>query len=368
MKGKDMKNKTIIKIIIAAVAVLLVGVLAFVVVTKIQDSKNPDAEDSELVAPSVAVPGADNVGNDADNAQSWNENATLVNGADEQTTAPEMPDEKPGEVETLADAQEIDTADLAVADRVTLVINARHKLSADYVPHLEETVTGSGVYLEAQAAEAFMEMYKAALGQGLTLTPYSGYVSFDRQQSKYDNLTKQYVEMGYSEAEAQALAARKILPAGCSEHNAGLAVDLGSNTADFEDTAEYKWLVKNAAKYGFIERYTDEFEDETGVDAAAWHWRYVGSAAMAEAINESDMSFEEWMYYEYPDWENPEEAEEDTTEALTDDAETDEEENTVEDADEEDTAAEDAEEEDTEFVEGVPEEEATTVVIDLDEQ
>ncbi len=351
-----MDKKVIIKILIAVVAVALVGVLAFFVVTKFTDDDDTVAADSELVAPSVTVPGGNNAENAADGAQSWNENETLVQGIEVQTTAPEMPDELPGEVETLAEAEIIDTADITKKERVQLVINAENKLPAEYVPHLEETVTGSGVYLERQAAEAFMEMYKAALGQGLTLTPYSGYVSFDRQQSKYDALVKTYQDMGYSEAEAQALAARKVLPAGCSEHNAGLAVDLGSNTADFKDTAEYKWLVKNAANFGFIERYTEDFEDETGVEAAPWHWRYVGSAAMAEAINDSDMSFEEWMYYEYPYWEDPEATEEDATEETTEAAT---------ESDEEDTSDADAEE-DTTSVEGVPEEEATTVVIDLD--
>ena len=354
-----MKKNTIIKILIAAIAVVLVGVLAFFVVTKVVGGNEPTTEDSELVAPSVTVPGGNNAGNEAENTQSWNENETLVQGIEVQTTAPEMPDEQPGEVETLAEPETIDIAELAVKDRALLVINVWHKLPAEYVPHLEETVNGSGIYLERKAAEAFMEMYKAALSQGLTLTPYSGYASFDRQQSRYNDLVEEYADMGYSEAEAQALAARKILPAGCSEHNAGLAVDLGSNTADFEDTAEYKWLVKNAAKYGFIERYTADSEDETGVEAAPWHWRYVGSAAMAEAINESDLSFEEWMYYEYPYWEDPEATEESTT--LADD-----------DSESADETDKDETEEDTTAVAGEPmeepdEEEATTVVYDLDE-
>ena len=266
-----MKNNLIIKIIIAAVAVILVGVLAFGVVTKVINGEESTTISSELVAPSVTVPGG-NAEGDADSNRTWGENETLVNEIEMQTTEPDMPDVKPGEVETLGEPEVIDTAELAVKDRALLVINVQNKLSREYVPHLEETVNASGIYLERAAAEAFMEMYVAALGQGVTLTPYSGYVSFDRQQAKYDNLVEKYADMGYSEKEAQALAAKKILPAGCSEHNAGLAIDMGSNNADFASTPEYKWLVKNAAKYGFIERYTSANEDETGVEAAPWHW------------------------------------------------------------------------------------------------
>lgn len=307
-----MKN-TIIKVIIIVAAVLAVGAIAFAVSTKVLSSEEPTTQSSELVAPAVGVPTGSNAENEADATQSWNETETLVHGIDIETTAPELPDEQPGEVETLADAQTIDVTDLSESDRVLLVLNAENKLPSEYVPHLEETVLESGIYLEAAAAEAFMEMYKAALGQGLTLTPNSGYVSFDRQQKRYEDLVDKYADMGYSEKEAQSLAARKILPAGCSEHNAGLAVDFGSNNASFADTAEYKWLVRNAAKYGFIERYTAEGEDETGVEAAPWHWRYVGSAAIAEAINESGLTFEEWMDSEYPYWESPEEESEEAT-------------------------------------------------------
>lgn len=355
-----MNKNILIKILIAAVVVVLVGVIAFFVVNKVVGGEEPTTLSSELVAPSVTVPGGDNAANEADSTQAWNETETLVQGIEMQSTTPERPDEQPGEVETLADPEMIDTADLAVKDRVLLVINLQNKLSAEYVPHLEETVNDSGVFLEAQAAEAFMEMYKAALGQGLTLTPYSGYVSFDRQQSRYNTLVEEYTDMGYSEKEAQALAARKILPAGCSEHNAGLAVDLGSNRADFTDSAEYKWLVKNAAKYGFIERYTAGNEDETGVEAAPWHWRYVGSAAMAEAINDSGLSFEEWMEDEYPYWEEPE-ATEESTSLADDETVTDEDEENIE-SDDETTSAEDA----TEELE--TEEEIEGVIIDLDEQ
>ena len=353
-----MNKSNIVKIMIAVAVVLVVAAVGVLIGTKVIGGDESTTISSELVAPSVAMPSGENAENQGNAGQSWNEGETLVQGIQVETTSPEMPDEQPGEVETLAAPETIDTSDITKKERVLLVLNAENRLPAEYVPHLEETVTGSGIYLEREAAAAFMEMYKAALGQGLTLTPYSGYVSFDRQQSKFNALVKTYQDMGYSEKEAEALAARKILPVGCSEHNAGLAVDLGSNTDDFKNTAEYKWLVKNAAKYGFIERYTEELEDETGVDAAPWHWRYVGSAAIAEAINESDMSFEEWMYYEYPDWEDPEATEEATT--LEEDA-------TEADADAE-SIDEEATADSAEDKEDTTEEEATTVVIDLDAQ
>lgn len=300
-----MKNNNHLKIIIAVVAVLVVAIAAVTVTTKVINSEEPTTQSSELVSPSVNVP----TGNNAESAgsnDSWNETETLVQGIEIETTALKMPDELPGEVETLGEARLIDVADLDVDDRPLLVLNAENRISAEYLPHLEEAVAGSGIYLEEAAAEAFMQMYTAAMGQGVQLTPVAGYVSIARQQKQFDTLADEYVSMGYSQAEAEALAARKILPPACSEHNAGLAVDFAGTHEEFKNSAAYKWLVRNAADYGFIERYTSDFESDTGVEANATHWRYVGSAALANDILESGLCFEEWMDYEHPYWDEPE--------------------------------------------------------------
>ena len=62
----------------------------------------------------------------------------------------------------------------------------------------------------------------------------------------------------------------------------------------FEDTAEFKWLQKNAADYGFIMRYPEDKQDITKVIYEPWHWRYVG-VETAKALNESGQVLEEYM-------------------------------------------------------------------------
>ena len=44
----------------------------------------------------------------------------------------------------------------------------------------------------------------------------------------------------------------------------------------FGDTTEYKWVVENCAKYGFILRYPKGKENITGVIYEPWHFRYIG--------------------------------------------------------------------------------------------
>ena len=65
---------------------------------------------------------------------------------------------------------------------------------------------------------------------------------------------------------------------------------------DFEETKEYKWLIKNAYKYGFILRYPKDKEDITGYNYESWHYRYVGVEA-AKIIHEENITFDEYYAY-----------------------------------------------------------------------
>lgn len=173
------------------------------------------------------------------------------------------------------------------------LLNKAHKAPAEFTVTLAQTV--GGVYLEQEAAAAYTRMYTAAYTDGILLTPMSGYRSFEHQERNYNALAAAYASYGYSWAEAYELAATEILPPGCSEHNYGLAMDIGWVADSFKDSAAYAWLVENAAAYGFIERYKEEKMAITGVIPEPWHWRYVGSPAIAESIRDSGKCLEEFL-------------------------------------------------------------------------
>ena len=69
----------------------------------------------------------------------------------------------------------------------------------------------------------------------------------------------------------------------CFEHESGLAIDLRLCMKDegtfpeFTGEGDYAWFGSNSYKYGFILRYPEGKEDETGVEAMANHYRYVGA-------------------------------------------------------------------------------------------
>ncbi|MDR1463703.1 MAG: M15 family metallopeptidase [Oscillospiraceae bacterium] len=183
-----------------------------------------------------------------------------------------------------------------------LLVNRHFALPADYAPEIAVAVPG--VYpeereLDARAAAAYQRMYYAALRDGAELVPFSGYRYISTQKTNFDRKVGEYRAQGFSEAQAVQLTAQSILPPGCSEHEAGLAMDItapGKWGADegFEKTAEFRWLSEHADAYGFILRYPKDKQEITEITYEPWHWRYVGPEA-AKAIKAAGLCLEEWL-------------------------------------------------------------------------
>lgn len=173
-------------------------------------------------------------------------------------------------------------------------IGLQYRLPEDYVPELAAAVEGSDEQLDARVAPYFAEMYAAAKADGCTLTPYAGYCSQARQAENYENRVQMHLNAGMTQEEAQAAAAQRIQPAGASEHNAGLCIDIGSASADFVSTREFAWLTEHAWEYGFVLRYPEDKTDVTGMLYEPWHWRFVGEQA-AKEMHESGQCLEEYL-------------------------------------------------------------------------
>ena len=182
------------------------------------------------------------------------------------------------------------------ADLSKLIVNGKYSLPANYKPQLAEAVKGSGVYLDYRVAPYYQQMYDAALKDGITLTPISGYRSYDRQKNNFENRIKEHMNSGMDKVEATKKAATVIMVPGSSEHNAGLAMDICSLAESFENYKEFQWLDEHAHEYGFILRYPkDERSREiTGVVYEPWHYRYVG-VDTAKEIKSKGITLEEYV-------------------------------------------------------------------------
>ena len=131
-------------------------------------------------------------------------------------------------------------------------------------------------YLDKEAGKALMNLIYAAREEGVWLIPISAFRDLDRQKKLFDN---QVNKLG-SETEAAKLSA----PPGYSEHHTGLAIDLGDGlnrkydlAVDFDQTAAFKWLGKNAQQFGF--ELSFPLDNSQGISYEPWHWRFVGSEA-----------------------------------------------------------------------------------------
>ncbi len=144
---------------------------------------------------------------------------------------------------------------------------------ANYKPKDLRTVAGGSLQLRSEAARALESLLKAGRKESHQLTVLSAYRSYDRQKSLFNQYKAQY---------GLEFATKISAPAGTSEHQLGLAADLGlaNSSCDlkacFGDTAGGKWLAKNVERFGFIIRYPEAGEKVTGYKYEPWHLRYVG--------------------------------------------------------------------------------------------
>ena len=186
------------------------------------------------------------------------------------------------------------------ADDARLVlVNANLPLAEEPAPALAAANEDGSVQLEAEAAAAYQKMSAAAAEDGVTLVLDAGYQDAETRSAAFDAQKQQYLDQGKAEEEAASLAADIRLPAECSEHGTGYAVDiLSSDYPDrdtgFAKTRAYEWLTAYAAEYGFILRYPEDRQAATGVVFEPWHWRYVGPEN-ALAIRASGLSLEEFL-------------------------------------------------------------------------
>lgn len=176
-----------------------------------------------------------------------------------------------------------------------MLVNKFYHLNEDYNP--EDIVDISNKYaydgnqMRQIAYDAYIDMWNAAMDDGVKLIINSSYRDYAHQEKIY----KDYKNW-YGEEKANAQAAKP----GYSEHQTGLSIDVFSTdnqlTGSFQESQGYAWLKNNAYKYGFIERYPEGKKYLTGYEFESWHWRYVGKKA-AEVIQKEKITYDEYYAY-----------------------------------------------------------------------
>ena len=155
-----------------------------------------------------------------------------------------------------------------------LLVNAGHPLALSDAPELVcVDPRWPEVQLERQAAGQLRACIQAVKGEN-AIVPVSGWRSLAQQQAIWDDTMRQ---------EGEAFTRQYVAFPGCSEHQTGLAIDLGlaAETIDFirpnfPHSGVCSAFRKLAACYGFVLRYPAGKESITGIAHESWHFRYVG--------------------------------------------------------------------------------------------
>jgi len=170
--------------------------------------------------------------------------------------------------------------------------NRQWRSGSAYIPEVRVTdMVGKVRELRDDAAAALEQMAADCEKEtGEILVSVSGYRSYQTQATIYQRKQK---SVGTKRADEY------VARAGASEHQLGLAMDLGWD--DYHGTSDKfirskagAWTTENCWKYGFILRYQAGWEDVTGYKAEAWHFRYVGKEN-AERIYQNQMPLENYL-------------------------------------------------------------------------
>ena len=175
-----------------------------------------------------------------------------------------------------------------------ILVNERHpirrKFSNKLIPF---TPKKKDILLHAQAASMLTHLMREIEHED-EIIPVSGY----RPEQEQETIYKESVRDNGEEFTKKYVA----LP-GRSEHQTGLAIDLGENKEEvdficphFPYTGIFGKFREKASRYGFIERYQNGKEKITGIAHEPWHFRYIGYPH-AEIIRERDICLEEYIEF-----------------------------------------------------------------------
>ncbi|MCL2634879.1 MAG: M15 family metallopeptidase [Oscillospiraceae bacterium] len=208
------------------------------------------------------------------------------------------PPQQDGEAQPLGGIQEeLDNYD----NWAFYLINKENPLPEDFTVNLAKI--SEGLFIDERAAPYAIKMIENARADGIILNVISAYRDIEKQTQNFENYVNHLVAEGFSRDEAIAITSTQIAFPGASEHNAGLAIDIltldwwdtnNSINDVFDQTEEFRWLVRNSWKYGFVLRYPKGKEEITGFDYEPWHFRFVGTFR-AEQMYYSNLCLEEYM-------------------------------------------------------------------------
>ena len=178
----------------------------------------------------------------------------------------------------------------------------------------EPYATRQGMYLRAEAYEAYKKMYAAALADGVQLIIRSATRNFDYQRRIWENKwtgrtilsdgVNAATDIPSDKSRAYKILDYSAMP-GASRHHWGTVIDINSfNNAYFDygkGLKVYTWMVAHGHEYGYCQPYTPKSTGRPGYNEEKWHWSYTPlSTEMTGYVAEhlTDNHFEGFLGHE----------------------------------------------------------------------
>lgn len=271
-KNKELNYLAIIKAVVFFFAVVLAFVLLLVIVQRASET------------PSVSEP---------EQSETSVETSIDISMPDIETSQPIVINPNVNYIPIELDSS-------AIHSGTTILVNGSNEFvfpSDDFAPSMADTknsdyyVRDRSVCLRTEVTEnlnKLMSEYRAVKSKK-NIMIYNGYLDYNTQKSYYDRAVTNYGEDKASMMQAMA---------GFADAHTGLSIDLriyvNGEVSDFKGEDESSWIVENAYRYGFIQRFPEKKELTTGFNASASKYRYVG-IPHSVLIKNNEITLEEYI-------------------------------------------------------------------------
>ena len=173
-----------------------------------------------------------------------------------------------------------------------MLVNHTNRIPDNYKVIL--TKLDNGKEVDSRIVPELSQMFRAARKDDIYMQVNEGYRSSHSQQKILDNRTNYYKSKGLCTLLARRYALNYVSVPGTSEHQLGLAVDIVGDNRYTTNQSAYRWLERNAYKYGFVKRYPKSKTSITHIKHEPWHYRYVGKKA-ALKMHQKNLCLEEYV-------------------------------------------------------------------------
>lgn len=171
--------------------------------------------------------------------------------------------------------------------------NAEHPIEDSERPKqlVQAPYAAKGMLIDPEVGQKLTELITETGLVGKVIVTDAFRTKKDQQQIWYDTIREQ----------GEIFTKKYVAKPGCSEHELGLAVDLGLAhlfndyiKPSFSKGPVVTTFLSKMSEYGFILRYPEGKENVTGISFEPWHFRYVG-VPHSQIMTEQGLVLEEYL-------------------------------------------------------------------------